>query len=302
MMPRRGALSRRGQPGPLARPHQGARFPARLPLSPNLKTPTLGLPFGCPFGPYQSSIALGPRRWLAHPRARRSFVVGARPAAPGNTGHPRRGLVTPARPRNRRLCVPFRSPTLQSHHLFLVEAKRRTSTPKRKTWQPWHEQRDQSRGPPPDATVRRLRAGAHAASSLITPQDRARYKTRADARENGMRRTTRRARAAATRWRSAPRDPLAPPRRGRARTTPGPARPAAPPPRRTPARPRDPRERPPPRERRRRHTHTRPPTGARAGRSTRRARRTARACSTASRATASAPCCARRRPRRAPRP
>ena len=114
---------RRGQPGPLVRPHQGARFPARLPLSPKLKTPTLGLPFGCPFGPYQSSIALGPRRWLAHPRARRSFVVGARPAAPGNTGHPRRGLVTPARPRNRRVCVPFRSRTLQSHHPFVEGLK-----------------------------------------------------------------------------------------------------------------------------------------------------------------------------------
>ena len=33
------------------RPHQGAA--RRLPLSPNLKTPTLGLPFGCPFGPYR---------------------------------------------------------------------------------------------------------------------------------------------------------------------------------------------------------------------------------------------------------
>ena len=109
-------------------------------------------------------------------------------------GHPRRGLVTPARPRNRRVCCTSRSRPLLHHtreEAWAVKKAKHVDA-KDQTWQPWHEQRDQSRGPPPDATVRRLRAGAHAASSShLSRQDRARYKTRADARENDIRHTTR---------------------------------------------------------------------------------------------------------------
>ena len=37
------------------------------------------LPFGCPFGSYQSSVALGPRQWPVDPRARRGLRRAVHP-------------------------------------------------------------------------------------------------------------------------------------------------------------------------------------------------------------------------------
>ena len=219
---------------------------------------------------------------------------GSPSAAPENAVIPVADSRCPAEDAELVSAVPFRSPTLQWHHPL--------DGPKGERRQKRSNMAAVARAARPVARAAAGRYGAalasrcargvishHARIELDTRRERTRARMRHASHDTRAREPPRLAggahpgtrlsrRAAASRTTPGP-------ARGRGRATraphdPGPARAAA-----AAGTP---------------HTPTHPPTRAQVA--LREERGEPRGCSTASRATASAPCCARRRPRRAPRP